>query len=117
MLEKIVVACNNGDIATIISNAAPELFTFIKYPGMPPHNNDCEKIIRRRVVMPRKQKGPFPNKTTASNYSAYQTFAATCEKQNISVHEAVLGMVDNPFWDMFSTGIGPPIFKNICAAA
>ena len=58
-----------------------------------------------------------PNKTAASNYSAYQTFAATCEKQNISVHEAVLGMVDNPFWDMFSTGIGPPIFKNICVTA
>ena len=117
VLEKIVAACNNEDIATIISNAAPELLTFIRYPGMPPHNNDCEKIIRRRVVMPRRQKGPFPNKTAASNYSAYQTFAATCEKQNISVHEAVLGMVDDPFWDMFSTGIGPPIFKNICVTA
>ena len=117
VLEKIVAACNNEDIATIISNAAPELFTFIRYPGMPPHNNDCEKIIRRRVVMPRRQKGPFPNGTAASNYSAYQTFAATCEKQNISVHEAVLGMVDDPFWDMFSTGIGPPIFKNICVTA
>ena len=91
VLEKIVSACNNVDVATIISNAAPELFTFIKYPGMPPHNNYCEKIIRRRVVMPRRQKGPFPNGTAASNYSAYQTFAATCEKQNISVHEAVLG--------------------------
>ena len=59
------------------------------------------KIIRHRVVMPRKQKGPFPNKTAASNYSAYQTFAATCEKQNMPVHEAVLGMADDPFWDMF----------------
>ena len=35
VLEKIVAACNNGDIATIISNTAPELFTFIRYPGMP----------------------------------------------------------------------------------
>ena len=117
VLEKIVAACNNEDIATIISNAASELFTFIKYPGMPPHNNGCEKIIRRRVVMPRRQKGPFPNETAASNYSAYQTFAATCEKQNISVHDAVLGMVENPFWDMFSSGIGPPILKNICTTA
>ena len=117
VLERIVATCDSRDIATIVSNAASELFSFIKYPGMPPHNNGCERIIRRRVVMPRRQKGPFPNETAASNYSAYQTFAATCDKQNISVHDAVLGVAGNPFWDMFSSGVGPPILKNICTTA
>ena len=71
--------------------------------------------MRPRAVMPRKQKGPFPNEMAASNYFAYQRFAVTCEKQNISIHDSVLGMADDPFWDMFLAGIGPfHIQKHLC---
>lgn len=62
VLEKIDATCDNSNITTIVSNAASELFSFIKYPSMPSHNNGCERIIRHRVVMPRRQKGHSPTR-------------------------------------------------------
>ena len=34
-----------------LENAAPFLFTFLRYPRMPPHNNDAEREIRDTVVL------------------------------------------------------------------
>ena len=115
-LQRIASGCGNAKIATIISNAAPYLLTFIKYSGMPPHTNGIEQTIRRRVAVIRKANGPFPNWKAAQNYSVLQTFSATCEKNGISAYGATLAMAGDPDWGVFTAGIPPPILKGTIAA-
>ena len=55
-LEKHVleIAMSYGEthkFRTTIEGAAPYLFTFLRYPGMPPHNNDAERDIRDTSVL------------------------------------------------------------------
>ena len=115
-LQRIVSGCGNGRMATIVSNAAPYLFTFIRYPGMPPHTNGVERTIRSRVAVIRKANGPFPNRKAARNHSVLQTFAATCEKNGISAYDATLAMARDPNWSIFTAGIPPPILGGTAAA-
>ena len=44
-----------------LENAAPFLFTFLRYPGMPPHNNDAECEIRDTVVLQRNVRHHLVN--------------------------------------------------------
>ena len=115
-LQRIVSGCGNGRMTTIVSNAAPHLFTFIRYPGIPPHTNGVERTIRSRVAVIRKANGPFPNRKAARNYSVLQTFAATCEKNGISAYDATLAMARDPDWSIFTAGIPPPILGGTAAA-
>ena len=43
-----------------LANAAPNLFTFLRYPGMAPTNNAAEHAIRQ-AVLHRKVKGKLNN--------------------------------------------------------
>ena len=36
--------------AVLLGNAAPDLFTFIRYPGMEPTNNEFERMLRKVVI-------------------------------------------------------------------
>ena len=117
MLKKIVNACGSKSIATTISNAAPELFTFILYPGMPPHTNGVELAIRHHIVSGRKKNGPFPNWMATNNFSTVRTFTATCEQQGLSVHDTIISMADDPDWDIFASGVPPPIFARCAVEA
>ena len=36
--------------AVHLKNAAPDLFTFIRYPGMEPTNNESERMLRKVVI-------------------------------------------------------------------
>ena len=51
-LRTIIDWCGSKEYVhtTILENAAPYLFAFIYYPGMPPHNNGTEWIIRSWVT-------------------------------------------------------------------
>ena len=82
---------------------------FIMYPGMPPHTCGVEGTIRRRIATIRKANGPFPNWTAARNYSALQTFAATCERHGIPPCEAIRAMSEDPDWSLFTARVPPPI--------
>ena len=97
-LEVIIAGCGNNNIRTILQNAGPYLFAFIYYPGMPPHNNGSERIVRSWVAVVRRANGPFPNWTAARNFSILQTFAATCRKNGLSAHDSILAMAENPDW-------------------
>ena len=35
---------------TTLHNAAPNMFTFLQFPGMPPHNNPAELEVRDTIV-------------------------------------------------------------------
>ena len=36
--------------AILLGNAVPDLFTFIRYPGMDPTNNESERMLRKVVI-------------------------------------------------------------------
>ena len=109
-LEVIIAGCGNNNIRTILQNAGPYLFAFIYYPGMPPHNNGSERIVRSWVAVVRRANGPLPNWTAARNFSILQTFAATCIKNGLSAHDSILAMAENPDWGIFTACVPPPIF-------
>ena len=44
-----------------LEGAAPCLFTFLRYPGMPPHNNAAELEIRDAVVLHRNVRHQRPD--------------------------------------------------------
>ena len=39
-----------SSFATTLKNAAPNLFTFVRYPGMEPTNNESERMLRKPVI-------------------------------------------------------------------
>ena len=52
----MVLTAGYGDLmfAVTLTNAADNLFTFLRYPGMPPTNNNSELELRDWVVLQRK---------------------------------------------------------------
>ena len=88
------------------------VFTGIKYPGVPLHNNDTEHNVRDVLVSKSKRKGPFPNWTAARNFGRLQTFFRTCRKNGTSAYDAIIKMSADKAWDIFTSGIPPPIMIN-----
>ena len=98
--------------ATTLKNARENVFTGIKYPGVPLHNNDTEHNVRDVLVSKSKRKGPFPNWTAARNFGRLQTFFRTCRKNGTSAYDAIIKMSADKAWDIFTSGIPPPIMIN-----
>ena len=114
-LRMIIESVPADGAATTLNNAFGDFVNALRYPGMPLHNNDTELIIRRYVIAGRRSKGPFPNWRAAYN-SILQSFAATCEKNGITSYRATLEMAKDPSWDIFTSGVPPPILAGGAAA-
>ena len=71
-------------------------------------NNGTERTIRDKLVIDRRRVR-FPNWRAARNFAILRTFAATCEKNNLSAYQATIMMTLDPTWDIFTDGIPPPI--------
>ena len=102
-------------VAATLNNAFSDFVNALRYPGMPLHNNGTELIICRYVIAGRRSKGPFPNWRAAYN-STLQSFAATCEKNGVTSYRAALEMARDPSWDIFASGVPPPILAGGAAA-
>ena len=48
-VAKAYVGLDDG-FSILLGNAAPDLFTFIRYPGMEPTNNESERMLRKVVI-------------------------------------------------------------------
>ena len=40
----------DDNFAVLLKNAAPNLFTFTRYPGMEPTNSESERMLRKVVI-------------------------------------------------------------------
>ena len=109
-VQMIIESFPDDGVSTTISNAAPHMFSAIRIPGMPLHNNGTERTIRDMLVVDRRRVR-FPDWRGARNFSILRTFAATCEKNGISAYQATIRMARDPIWDIFTDGIPPPIFR------
>ncbi len=56
-------------------------FTYLRYPGMPPNNNQAERDLRPWAVQ-RKVSGGFQSEHVVRSYLTYKSLFATCQKND-----------------------------------
>ena len=83
--------------------AAPCLFTFLRYPGMPPHNNGAELEIRDTVVLHRNVRHQLSEPEGREVFSVLISVARTCHKQGIFPRVAVEELIRDPGWSIFKS--------------
>ena len=101
--------------------AADNLFTFLRYPGMPPTNNGSERDIRDWVVPIREVSHKFMTERGMRTFSILQSFAATCSKLNLDVGESFLRVLLDPTHNIVREGLGaasavPPMLP-VCSTS
>ena len=101
---EIATAYAGHDFRTTLTNAAPNLFTFLRYPGMPPTNNGTERDIRDAVVLQRKFRHKFVSPEGMHVFSAMQSFNRTCRKLGLVPWMCVERIAENPDYNIFEAG-------------
>ncbi len=84
-----------------LENAAPHLFTFLRCPGMPPHNNAAELEIRDTVVLHRNVRHQLSEPDGRHVFSVLVSVARTCQKMGVFPRMAVERMIEDPDWRIF----------------
>ena len=91
--------------AGTLHSAADNLFTFLRYPGMPPTNNGSERDIRDWVVPIREVSHKFMTERGMRVFSILQSFAATCSRLNLDVGESFLRVLRDPTHNIVREGL------------
>ena len=97
----IVTSYEDAKVRTHLLNALPDMFTFLSYPGMPPHNNDTERAIRDGIIPQRNSRHKTMNARGRKTLSMLLTFALTCARQGVSPGRGLLECLLDPGWDLF----------------
>ena len=105
----ILEASPDDSVSTTIRNALPDTYTALRVSGMPLHNNGTELSVRDNVVVDRRRI-VFPDMKGAYNFSVMRTVSATCRKNGVGIYRATVMLAGDPGWDIFNSGIPPPIF-------
>ena len=71
-----------------LHNAAPDLFTFVRYPGMSPTNNMSERTLSP-VVLHKKIRQMFRSAVGMQTYSTLMTYLLTWKAQDKDVLEKI----------------------------
>ena len=96
----------NPKFAGTLHAAADNLFTFLRYPGMPPANNGSEGGMRDWVVPIREAPHKFMTERGMRVFSMLQSFAATCSKLNLNVGKSFLKVLHDPAHNIIREGSG-----------
>ena len=75
-----------------LRNAAPDLFTFVRHPGLPPTNNMSERTLRR-VVLHRKIRLMFRSAAGMQTYGTLMTCMMTWDAQGRDLMEKIHGAI------------------------
>ena len=97
----IATSYEDAKVRTHLLNALPDMFTFLSYPGMPPHNNDTERVIRDGIIPQRNSRHKTMNARGRKTLSMLLTFALTCGRQDISPGRGLLECLLDSDWDLF----------------
>ena len=101
---EIATAYTDHGFRTTLTSAAPNLFTFLRYPGMPPTNNGTERDIRDAVVLQRKFRHKFVSPEGMHVFSVIQSFNRTCRKLGLVPWMCVEKIAENPNYNIFEAG-------------
>ena len=98
-----VVAAGYGSLgfAVTLTNAADNLFTFLRYPGMPPTNNNSELDVRDWIIPQRNIRRKFMSEIGMAVFAVLQSFAATCDKLNLDIGKSFMKILDDPLYNVF----------------
>ena len=105
-VRSMISAYPEGKAKNHLAKAVPDMFTFLSYPGMPPHNNATELAIRDGPVRHRNVRHQITTPEGREIFSRLLTFIMTCGMNHIFPCRAVVEMLRDPGWDMFNPG--PP---------
>ena len=97
----IADAYGNHPFAGTLRNAAPNLFTFLRYPGMPPTNNATEGDIRDGVVLERNIRKKLVTAEGMRVFSVLHSFTQTCRKLDLVPWKQTVHIVRDPDWNIF----------------
>ena len=86
---------------TTLENAIPDLFTFLRYSGMPLHNNDAEREIRDACVLQRNVRHKLCTPEGMIMFAVFASISRTCKKQGISLRTAVSRAIRDSDWCIF----------------
>ena len=84
-MARAYVGLDDG-FAVRLENAAPDLFTLIRYPGMEPTNNESERILRK-VVIHRKIRQKLVTVGGKIMFGTIMTCLLTRDKQGLNWFE------------------------------
>ena len=100
------MAASYGDheFAGTLARAAPDPFTFMRHPGMPPTNNATERDIRDVVVIRRKNSRKFVNEAGMRVFSILQSFSSACRKLGLVPWMYVERMAADPDFNPYEAG-------------
>ena len=76
----------DDEFAVRLENAAPDLFTFIRHPGMEPTNNESERVLRK-VVIHRKIRQKLVTVGEKAIFGTIMTCLLTWDKQGLNWFE------------------------------
>ena len=111
------IADGYGDHAmgTAIHNASPNLFTFLRYKGMPPNNNPVELDIRDTIVLQRNVRHKLMTSTGMHVFSILVSYTRTCQKRGIVPWKGIVELSKNTDWDIFEESAA--MSSNVTVAA
>ena len=104
-VRRLAARYGNLKFAGTLHSAADNLFTFLRYPGMPPTNNGSERDIRDWVVPIREVSHKFMTERGMRVFSILQSFAATCSKLNLNVGKSFLKVLHDPTYNIVREGL------------
>ena len=117
-VRRLAARYGNLKFAGTLHAAADNLFTFLRYPGMPPTNNGSERDIRDWVVPIREVSHKFMTERGMRVFSILQSFAATCSKLNLNVGKSFLKVLHDPTHNIVREGLSAvsatPLLLPIC---
>ena len=105
-IRSMISAYPEGRVKNHLAKAVPDMFTFLSYPGMPPHNNAAELATRDGPVRHRHVRHQITTPEGREICSRLLTFVMTCGTNHIFPCRAVVEMLRDPGRDMFNPG--PP---------
>ena len=99
------------EISTALTNSLPTMFTFLKHPGMPPHNNRAEQEIHAGPAREKRVRRQLKNHNGMRCMSVLSTVFRTAENLGVWPSTVVRMTARDRNWDMFAhaDGPGPPL--------
>ena len=100
-LLEITASYGESKFRGTLEAAAPHLFTFLRHPGMPPHNNAAEREIRDTAVLHRNVRHQLSTPEGRKVFSVLISVARTCHKHDMFPHVALANLIMDPDWSIF----------------
>ena len=94
---------------TALASAPPYMFTFLRHPGMPCHNNRVEQATHEGPAREKRHRRQLRSAAGMRRLSITCTVFQTCRRLGISPSAALKALRADPEWDMFAhPATGPP---------